>query len=139
MEFSRHTIQKMFNEYIANEYEHIADVGCDYVFHYTVSKSQNLFVHGMAVFGGYELILTSKDYLIDPDILDGNGVELLKKLGWRIKEAAGMYVLVVTSEQLQNGDASSVVYHSLKAYNLLDHEIDFSEYEINKIGTTFLR
>ena len=41
-----------------------------------------------------------------------------------------MYVLLVSREHLQNGDASSVVYHSLKAYNLLDHEIDFSGYKI---------
>tara|TARA_B100000941_G_C28500982_1_gene554185 strand:- start:80 stop:463 length:384 start_codon:yes stop_codon:yes gene_type:complete len=123
MEFSQQTIQQMFNEYIA------ADDG-NYFFNYTISKSQNVFVQGTSLDEDYELELTSEDYLIDPDVLDANRVQLLKELGWEIGGGAGMYVLLVSKEHLQNGDASSVVYHSLKAYNLLDHEIDFSGYQI---------
>ena len=123
MEFSQQTIQQMFNEYLA------ADDG-NYFFNYTISKSQNVFVQGTSLGEDYELELTSEDYLIDPDVLDANRVQLLKELGWEIGGGAGMYVLLVSREHLQNGDASSVVYHSLKAYNLLDHEIDFTGYKI---------
>jgi hypothetical protein len=123
MEFSQQTIQQMFDEYLA------ADTG-NYFFNYTISKSQNVFVQGTSLDGDYELELTSEDYLIDPDVLDANGVQLLKELGWEIGGGAGMYVLLVSKEHLQNGDASSVVYRSLKAYNLLDHEIDLSGYKI---------